>query len=485
MSMCKNFILIYPPIYPRESFSSYMPGTLIVPLGGLYLADALIKNGYSIAIIDYETIEDTIRKIDFLIGTETIAFGISSLSGTQLSNGLAIARHLREHYRKIPIIWGGAHATAIPRQTLENEFVDFIVWGEGEGSIVGLLDCIKTGKKPEQIKGIGYKNNGVGVITDKSDYTHLKETFELPYYLLDMNKYARKMNIGLDKCHTVLTSRGCPFRCKFCSNSSSIWPNTKMRYHSIKHIIKEIALLINNYGADGITFGDENFFVEEKRIVSICEALVAENFKIKYRAGGRADLLSRLKSSTWDLLKKTGFVGISVGIETGSQRMLDFMGKGITLEQIFKVDSLLTEYSFFKTYNFLTCLPTETVDDIKMTLKLIIDLAKNSLYCPFPFGTLSKFIPLPGTEMCDIAKKHGFIPPNSMQGWTIFDFKEISEMHNITRPWISKEIINFLSHANRLIEELNALFIGRDINRADVLRKIEEISKLIALKNGA
>lgn len=473
MSKNKNFVIIYPP----ANLTPYIESR-ILPLGGLYLANALIKNGYSVAIID-DGIEEIKRQLFFLVDSRTVALGISALSGAQLRHALTIAKFIREQFPTIPIIWGGAHASSIPQQTLQSDLVDYIVWGEGENSLPELLDCIYNKTSFKHIKGIGYKNAGNSVLTTISPYTCLDGIFELPYHLLKMDNYARKMNIGINRCYTVFTSRGCPFRCKFCSSSSRIWPNTKMRYHSIEHILNDVSILVNNYKADGITFADENFFVEEQRLISICEALVASNFRVKYRASVRVDLLSRLKPSTWELLNKTGFVGISMGIESGSQRMLDFMGKGITLEQIKKVDSLLTEHKIYKKFNFMTCLPTETISDLKLTLKLIMRLAESSRYCPLPFGRLFTYVPLPGTELYDISIQHGFLPPQSIEGWTQFDNEKARETHRTVRPWLSAEMINFVFMANKLIEELNLLFSGSGANQSAISQKIKEIHAFI------
>ena len=476
MSENKNFIIIYPPASVNPDLPQWCP-----PLGGLYLADALIKNGYSVTIVD-DSMEDIKRQLPSLVNSGTIALGISSLSGTQLRNALIVAKFIRERFSNVPIVWGGAHVTALPQQTLQSELVDYIVWGEGEKSLPELLDCILKKTSCKHVKGIGYKDNGNPVLTQSSSYSDLNGVFELPYHLLKMDKYARKLHIGLNKCYYVFTSRGCPFRCKFCSNSSRIWPNTKMRYHSVEHILNDVSSLVDNYGADGITFGDENLFVQEQRLIFICEALMKANFKVKYRTSARVDLLFRLKPSTWNLLKRTGFIGMGMGIESGSQKMLDFMGKGITLEQIYKVDSLLTEHKFYKSFNFMTCLPTETISDIKLTLKLIMRLAESSRYCPFPFATLHKYIPLSGTELYDISIQHGFIPPRSIEGWTEFEDESVSETYHTVRPWLLTEMTDFVFMANKLIEELNVLYVGSKSDQNAISQKIKEIQVFIGDK---
>jgi radical SAM superfamily enzyme YgiQ (UPF0313 family) len=238
-----------------------------------------------------------------------------------------------------------------------------------------------------------------------------------------------------------------------------------MRYHTIEHIINDISTLVNVYGADGITFCDENVFVKEERLVSICEALIKADFKVRYRVASRADLLHRLKDSTWKLLKEAGFIGITVGVESGSQRMLDFMGKGITIEQVYDVDKKLTKYGFFKCYNFMTCVPTETKEDVKQTLQVMLNLAKNSIYCPYPIGMLHKYMPLPGTELFFIATKHGFNPPDSLEKWTAFDFEDFIERAPVVRPWLDEDMLNYVDKANKLMEELNFLFVGEDSDK--------------------
>lgn len=469
-----DFVIIYPP----ASLAKYSP-TKILPLGGLYLADSLLKQGYSIAIVD-DNIESIKKSIDNLIGNQTIAFGISTLSGTQLKNAISIAKFLRVCYPDKPIIWGGVHITALPLQTLQSELVDFIVWGEGEESLPKLLKAIKSHGDLSQIKGIGYKEKGKAIITENSGYTKIdKKVFKLPYYLLNMENYQRKMLIGLNRCFTVFSSRGCPFRCKFCSNSNSIWPNTKMRYHSLEHIINDIDILVREYNADGITFADENFFVDEQRLIDICQALQKRKFNIKFRTSARADLLSKLTENTWELLKDSGFIGITVGIESGSQRVLDFIGKGITLDEIYRVDDLLTRYNFYKTYNFMTCVPGETIDDLRETLRLILYLSKTSRYCPYPFGELNKFIPLPGTELFNIAMEYGFRPPNTIEGWVDFDLVNTEGTVETVRPWLSNELLLYVNNANRLIEELNSLYVGNDSNNPEINLLFEKIESLI------
>jgi radical SAM superfamily enzyme YgiQ (UPF0313 family) len=318
---------------------------LALPMGALFLAQSLLKNGFTTTILHDDT-ENIISKLKEVITSTTIAIGISTFSGGMLAKAIQIAEYIRRNFSDKSIIWGGAHVTATPGQTLEHELVDYVVWGEGEQSLPLLAEAISTGTGFSKIKGIGYKEKGKLILTENMGFTPIGEVLDLPYHLLNMENYARKMLIGGDRWFGVLSSRGCPFLCKFCSNSSSTWPNTTLRYHSYEHIINTINTLVENYGADAIGFEDELTFLHEKRIVELCQALKSLKHNLTYRFSSRADVLSRFSDSTFKLLKDTGFVASGFGIESGSQRVLDFIGKKTTIKQIYEADEKLSQFDF-------------------------------------------------------------------------------------------------------------------------------------------
>jgi len=456
--------------------------TLGLPYGPMYLSESLYRHGYDPHIV-YTTNDEVIERVKQLLTNDTLCIGISTMSGTQLFNAIAIAKLLRKNYPHLPLIWGGVHITALPEQTLKSELVDVIVWGEGEDVFPKVLAAIEKnndfGSLVEQ-PGIGVKVDGQCVVGPNSGFTVLQDrVFEIPYHLLDMKRHSRKLIIGPEKEFQIWTSRGCPYKCRFCSNSSKLWPNTKMRNHSIEHIVRDVAVLHRNYGADCITFADEGFLQQEKRFIEILEAIRKERIYIKYRFSARINLLLKLKPETWELMKEYGVIAIGTAPESGSQRILDYMGKGITLEQIYELDAILTKYKLFKSFNVLVCTPSETIEDLKATLRLICNLAETSTYCPYPIGTLHKYIPLPGTELFDDAVTKGFKPPEKLEDWGYFDFENIRETKNVVRPWISDMDFDFIEKATVLIETLNHEFIGNGSNVSKIKQHLLSIKKLI------
>lgn len=455
-----------------------------LPLGILYLAESLIKHGHKPHIIDENT-RDINAELKKALSPDTIAVGISTMSGGQLKSAMRIAGLLRGTRPDLPLVWGGAHVTALPRQTLENRLVDYVIWGEGEQSLPSLLDAIQNSKNPSEIDGIGYKERGHVFITKNSGYTPLDREFNLPYEMLDMDKYTKELIIGVKRVFQVWTSRGCPFSCKFCCNTSRIWPNSTMRYHLISNIVKEVQVLKEKYGADCITFSDENCILNEKRFLEICKALKENRIDVKFRTSGRIDVLSRLRPNTWKAMKNTGFISIGAGVETGSPRMLRYLNKGITLGQIYNVDRKLTKHKLYKTYSAMICLPTETKEDMTKTLRMILNIGKTSIYSPFPLPTLYKYIPLPGTELFHEAVKFGLKPPEHLEGWTEFDCIDIHGTARRVRPWITKDMLRYAEKAIALIEGYNSLFTGESTDKHKVKAKEQEIRKFIRRERNA
>lgn len=476
MSRKSEIILINPLPMP----SRMLGATLWMPYGLLYLSESMGRHGYTPRIV-YTANDAAVARVAELVTPRTLCLGISTMSGTQLCNALDIAAALRPRYPHLPLVWGGVHATALPEQTLRSELVDLLVWGEGEEVFPAVLQALEAGD-PGSLAGrpgVGVKIDGHVVVGPNSGHTVLEgRVFSLPYHLLNMRRHSRRLLIGAEREFESWTSRGCPFRCHFCSNSSRVWPNTAVRRHSIEHVVRDVAVLHREYGADCITFGDESFLLNEERFIGMLEAIRREGISVKYRFSARIDLLLRLKPETWELMKDYGVIAIGAAPESGSQRILDYMNKGITLEQVYQVDTLLTKHRFFKSYNILIGTPAETIDDLKATLRLLCDLAETSRYCPYPLGTLHKYIPLPGTVMFDDAVHKGFRPPERLEDWGGFDFEDVRKTRSVVRPWLKDRDYGFVEQATERVEALNAAFTGANADQAKITELIASLRTL-------
>ena len=474
----KNHVILIRP-YPVEF--EFRGGQLSLPEGVLYLAHSLLESGYKVSIIDSPN-EIALKEINRIVSKNTLCFGISTMSGTQLANAIKIATLLKSKYPAIPVIWGGVHVTARPAETLQSELVDYIVWGEGENAIVPLVSAIKNNeiKSLNGMRGIGFKDRNSVFLGENSGYVSLDRVFRLPYHLLDMEKYPRKLLVGANREFPIYTSRGCPNRCKYCSNSSATWPNTKIRYHTIDHVINDIRTLVEKYGADMVTLADESFLINQQNVIDMMKAIRKEGISVKYRFTAHINFLLNLKEETWQFFKDHNVVAIGTAPESGSQKVLNSLGKYITLEKIHQVNNLITKYGFYKMFNIMICTPYETREDLRLSLKLVAELARTSTTSPYPFGKLNKYIPLPGTELYEEAIKLGFNPPDNLNEWSKFDFGNFENTKDIVRPWIRKEDFDYIQRAIYLVERLDCQFTGVNADKEAIRGSLQKIDQLIA-----
>ena len=470
-----NFILIYPPSYFREPE---------LPIGGLYIAESLLKHGYTVQIINSCTYGEIFSQVKKYIGDDTLAIGLSVVSVLSLKDALCVSEGLKDSYPDIPIIWGGQHILSQPEEIIGDASVDFICLSEGEEVMPQLLEAIKKGGPFNQIKGIGYKDGQKPIVTDLVNYTSLKGCFKLPYHLINMQRYYRKLNIGGERWLGVIYSRGCPYKCSFCINSNLKGINSQIRYNDVDHAIYDIKRLITEYKVDGITIHDDHFLLNENRVIEFCERVISEKIVVHFRASGRIDSLYRLSDYSFKLLRKAGFLSINAGIESGSSKILSLLNKNITLEQVYSVDEKLSKNGFFKHWNFMTALPEETVDDVSQTLYLIAQLAKTCLDSPYPFS-YRKYTPLPKTILFEwVAEKFGLEVPKTLKEWGYFSQRFIDEIEHgdldlTLRPWMTKELARYTLEGGVLVESLNRLYTGKNIDRQSIefqIKKLEDFS---------
>ncbi|MDC0336059.1 B12-binding domain-containing radical SAM protein [Pseudodesulfovibrio sp.] len=472
-----HFILIRPST--EVSGVTYSSSRFLsMPFGCLYLIYHLEQNGITTAFFD-DVDQDSIDEIFDAITDDTVAVGISSMSGTQFKKAILIADNIRQR-TDLPLVWGGVHVTHLPEQSCMDHLVDYCLVGEGEERLPILLKAIESGdvEGAASVPGV-FTESGPNIPLEKGQlYTNLKQKIDLPYDILDMERYVRPLLVGPKRETLCWTSRGCPYSCRFCSNPSNAWPNTRVRLHSIDHVVDEIKLLTNKYGVDGIHFTDENFVLSENRLLKLFKRLEAENISCSYRFSGRVDGLLKLKESTYAYLKEVGVISIASAPESGSQHVLDIMGKGIRSEQIFELDEMLTRHRFNKTYNILFGVPGETLEDVNQTIDMIVKIAKNSTYCPYPFAYPALYIPLPGTELYTDAVRAGFQPPSTFQGWGYFDLEKAQDTLEQIRPWISGEYKAHLFKAMKEIVALIETMTGKDLDPVAFEKQVAALSQM-------
>ena len=313
---------------PYNSDVKSVVGVSSPPLGLAYLASVL-RQDHEVKIIDSNILNYTIEDVE----RELRSFNPDVVGVTSVTPSIYEAYKVAEIAKKVredcTVILGGPHATFMPRQTLEEcKYVDMIVRGEGEETTRELIEHIEKGASLREVKGITFREDNEIIDTEPRPF--IKNIDDIPFPsrdLLPMDLY--KYN-GV-KYTSMLTSRGCPFKCSFCSSSrlfGGFW-----RGRNPENVLEEMKIIYEEYGVRNIMIVDDTFTLDQERAEKICDGIIKEGWDISWGASSRVDTLSK---RLVEKMKKAGCWVIFLGIESGCQKILDTIGKRITLEQVKK-----------------------------------------------------------------------------------------------------------------------------------------------------
>jgi len=353
-----------------------------------------------------------------------------------------LAEIVKDASKKIKVVFGGPHSSIMPTQLFGNsKDIDLIVLNEGEMTFLDIVQRLKDGKSFENLPGIVYRD--AGEIINNGIREPLEDLDKLPIPA-DYFKYKR-----------VITSRGCPGTCKFC-DTPYLW-GPKVRLRSANNVVDELETLSKKYGLSSFIISDDTFTFDKKRTIEICKEIIRRNLKITWDCRSRVNFIceERLR---W--MKKAGCVVISYGVESGSQKILNNLKKGITVEQIRKAATLTRRFGFNLNYFIIVGSPGETDETIRETMKLIEETKPTSVFTYIMQLT-------PGTEIYETAKEHNFIRDidwiNKEDSETIFYTKEKS----------LKELIRYA----KLVNELARLFKEKSEYSEEELKEIMNYEK--------
>ena len=304
---------------------------------------------------------------------------------------------IKTKFKDLPIVVGGPHITAFPELTLKmKESIDIVAVGEGEPIILELAEYFHTGIIPlEDIKGIGYRKNGKLIIApsrprisnlDDLPYTD-RSHFKKDAYAPMPSRYKRLPYFNL------VTSRGCPYKCTFCFEAGRF--GLKFRSQSPQRVVDEIKYLQKEFGAQEIHFWDDIFLVNKKWIFEFCNLLEKENIDITWTCESRVD---HVTPELLNRIAKAGCHSIFYGFESGVDKLLADMKKGVTVEQNRRAAEWTAKAGIGIRASFILGLPQETPEDGQKTIDFALSLPNlDSLFISFA-------APHPGTELYDDVK---------------------------------------------------------------------------------
>lgn len=392
-----KFLLINPFLDYTKIDKIFALENEIPPLGLLYIAGALEKEGHKVFLIDF--CSEQFNKNNFLQCVKDVdAVGITVRSKDTDSVKI-IVDIIKSNYPKIKIIIGGPHCTIDPVDAMLMTNADICVKGEGEEAITMIADALYEPERLILIPGVYLLKDGeIKKAPSAKDIEDLDSIVFPSRHLVEKYEYGEVVegyNPTKGKVASMMGSRGCPYSCRYCINGAVY---KKYRKRSAENIIDELKEIMKNY--DFLHIIDENFFADEKTSNQVLDFLIENNRKMKiWISGIRADSANE---EVFLKMKKAGVTTINIGIESGNQDVLDFYNKQITLEQVRKAVRLGRKMRFLTIGYFMLGGPIETEEHLKNT----IDFAKS---LPLDIASFAAFSYRKGTPIWDEAVKNGLI----------------------------------------------------------------------------
>lgn len=363
------------------------------PIGLAYIAAVLEEIDINVSILDASglkyTFMEAIQRIQalnpkhILINNATITF----------SEDLEISSLIKKELPDVTITFVGTHVTTLPKESLSHEVIDFIIMGEPEYSVRELMLCLEQEKNLKNVAGLGYKTNGHINLNELRKPINDLDAIPFPArHLIPNAEYFNPLAKRLPYT-TLLSSRGCPFKCTFCT--SVILYGKKWRARSPKNVVDEIEQVIERYGIKEVFFRDETFSLDRKRVLQICKEMKERGIDITWMCNTRVDTVDK---ELLKVMKSTGCHMLKFGVESGDQQILNNLKKGITLEDTQNAFRWAKELNISTVAHLMFGSPGETKETIQKTINFVLGLAPD--YASFNITT-----PYPGTELFSLVEK--------------------------------------------------------------------------------
>lgn len=373
------------------------------PIGLCYIAAVLEEHGFNVRILDMEAMKAS--PDDYLAVVRKLKPKIVGFSCTTVAIevGLGLAKRTKEHDPTIPIIFGGVHPSLFPDAVISDPNVDYVAVGEGEYTMLELAEhLIGHEHAIEDIKGLVYKKRDstpprIHHNADRPVETNL-DKFPFPAKHLILGNMQRKYYSSAayeNPISAIITTRGCPFQCTFCAKFFKV-----ARFRSPENVLEEIQMIVEKERIKDLEIRDYTFNLRQQHNIAICKGIIKNRWDIHWRALVRPELLNEELLQHY---KRSNCYMLSIGAESGSPRILRFLKKGYTVDQITRAFRLSDEHGIETSAYYIIGIPGETSDDIAKTFQLIRKTKPTYL-------VLQIYQPIPGNELYDLIATRGLAP---------------------------------------------------------------------------
>lgn len=382
-------------IYPRVGYMDAHRNKPAPPLG-ILAAVSFLKKNYKIIVLDqrlFTSDKSFYAQLQKLLQEQPLYVGLSVYTGRMITFALEISKYIKENMA-VPVVWGGVHPSLLPQQTLENKYIDYVIQGEGEKTLVEFSNMLaKHGRNLPPIKGVWRKEGGVITYGGDRDLMNIETLPSISYELIDFDKYVQYYN-GEEYIY-YQASRGCPYHCGYCYNN--VFNKGKFRVQTVDKIVSEIKELRKKYFFEGVYFVDDNIFALGKKYIMNIGKELSQLGLSWYVQGSDIISLNEYSEDDFKLLETYGLTRLAIGIESASREIRSLINKQGNLEDIEQVITRLNKTNIPIWCSYIINFPEETIDDLRESIRLISKLHninKNVLNTPFFLYTLNPGTPL-------------------------------------------------------------------------------------------
>ena len=370
-----------------------------MPLALVAIASALDRTKVDVQIIDGRLERDPVRAV-VDASKDAVCVGITVLTGAPIHDALAVSRAVKRANPLCPIVWGGWHPSLFAAECLADPAVDVVVTGQGEVAFAETVERLIEDLPVERTMSRPLKDLNAFPAHD--------------YSLIDVPRYfALKGQRQLD----YISSQGCRFRCAFCADPAVF--NRGWTGLNPERVTDEVAEIHSRYGFDDLAFQDETFFTSAPRVDAIADGLLTRGLPITWTATLRADQACRIGDELFAKAVRSGLRRVMVGVESGSQEMLDRLQKDMKLDQVRRTAEMCTRHGVGAIFNFIIGFPGESETSMQATLSLAKELRQSNSEFDTP---IFYYRPYPGNPMAELSAERGYVFPRGLEEWADFDY---------------------------------------------------------------
>lgn len=400
------------------------------PLSLLACAAPLLEKGIEVEIVDAR-VDPDYRTTVMTAMQDADLLGVSSMTGYQIADGLAVSADIKASNPEKMVVWGGYHPSLLPDQTAADEHIDAVVRGQGELACIELAEYLEGNRELTDIDGLSYRDGGNIKHNPERRVADINEFPPMPYHLIDVEKYIdfnRRVHGDERRAINYVSSFGCPHACGFCSNPEAY--GRKWKGLKAQRVIGEVSELVERYDLERVFFDDNNFFASKRRVREICNGLSEAPRRFEWFATIRPNQVTAFEDEDLDLIRESGCTKFMMGAESGDDSILELINKGGVAQDVIEATEVCRSHHIQPSYVFIFGFPDESWQQMQTTLdfmKRLKEIDRDTR------TTTLFFTPYPGTALTLLGQQQGYELPDSLADWAAFDARSVKT------PWITDD----------------------------------------------